>query len=69
MLKILVSPLIWISGWILCYYLLDVLHLSLWFGLLIPGSVGLANLYLERVTKHDEDIDYIRDKKINKILN
>lgn len=69
MLKILVSPLIWISGWIFCYYLLDVLHLSLWFGLLIPGSVGLANLYLERVTKHDGDIDYIRDKKINKILN
>lgn len=69
MLKILVSPLIWISGWILCYYLIDVLHLSLWFGLLIPGSVGLANLYLERVTKNDEDIDYIRDKKINKILN
>lgn len=69
MLKMLVSSLIWISGWILCYYLLDVLHLSLWFGLLIPGSVGLANLYLERVTKHDEDIDYIRDKKINKILN
>jgi len=69
MLKILVSPLIWIGGWVLCYYLIDVLHLSLWFGILIPGSVGLSNLYLEIVTKHDNYIDYIRDRKINKILN
>jgi len=69
MLRILVSPIIWISGWLLCYYLIDVLNLSLWFGLLIPGSVGLANFYLECVTKHDDDIDYIRDKKIDQILN
>lgn len=69
MLKVLVSPLIWISGWALCYYLLEVLHLSLWFGLLIPGSVGLGNFYLITVTKHDDDIDYIRDRKIDQILN
>lgn len=69
MLKILISPLIWISGWILCWYLLDVLDLSLWFGLLIPGSVGLANLYLGEVTKHDYDKDVIRQNKINNILN
>ena len=69
MLKILISPLICIGGWLLCYYLIDVLHLSLWFGSLIPVKCLLNQHYLERVTKHDSDTCYIRDKKINKILN
>ncbi len=63
--KVVISLLIWIGGWTLCVIFLDV---SGWFALMIPLSVGLANLFLEKSTQHDNDIDVLRDRKLKEIL-
>ena len=58
--------LIWIGGWALIIPVWATIPVGV---IMLGLSVGGANYFLEKSTEHDNDIDYLRNKKLEDLLN